>query len=422
LSTLYIRLPSKAAADGTPHWIALPCPFALVSRGDAIEREGMAPLADLSDVAAKVQRVVLLLAASDVTLLRVQVPPLSPSRLKAALPHLVEDQLMSDPAECVVVAGPASHGLRTVAVVNRGWLDILTKTLHTFGARNIAALPAQLCLPYQSGIVSAAVAEYGADIDVTLRLSEQDGIGLPIMSEDPETAPRDVVQTVCTIVPEAPITLYVPQAEVPVYQDVVNTVLALDQRITVFADNWSRWIAGANSTSLDLMAGTSAGDGAKINWRAWRWPLVLATAVLVINIIGLNIDWLRMKREAESLRAAMVQTYRSTFPKETVIVDPVAQMRQKIAAARHAAGELAPDDFTALAAGFGEAWQSVTQASGNNAAAPGIAALEYRDRSLLVRLKAGATMPVDQMKAALAARNLSLSQPATGVWQIRSGK
>jgi general secretion pathway protein L len=424
LSTLYIRLPSKAAADSTPHWIALACPFALVSHGDAIEREGMAPLSDLSDMVAKAQRVVLLLAASDVTLLRIQVPPLSPSRLKSALPHLVEDQLMSDPAECTVVAGNASNGLRTVAVVNRGWLDILITTLRTYGARNIAALPAQLCLPYQPGIVSAAVTAQGTDIfDVALRLSEHEGIGLPIMPEQPDSAAHDVVQTICAIVPEAPITLYVPQPDVHTYQDVVNTLLALEQRITVFADNWSRWIAGARNAPVDLMAGSGAGSNAAvIDWRLWRWPIALAVAVLVINIVGLNIDWLRMRREADAVRTAMVQTYKAAYPKETVIVDPAAQMRQKIAAAEHDAGQVAPDDFTALAAGFGEAWQRVMQTPDRKSSTPGIAGLEYRDRSLLVRLKPGATMPADQMKLALAARNLSLSQPSAGVWQIRSTK
>src|SRR5674476_1695699 len=109
----------------------------------------MSPLSELSDTVAKSQRVVLLLAASDVTLLRVKVPPLSSARLKATLPNLVEDQLIADPSDCVVVAGGLSDGLRTVAVVQRAWLDLLAKTLFAIGARALAALPAQLCLPCQ---------------------------------------------------------------------------------------------------------------------------------------------------------------------------------------------------------------------------------------------------------------------------------
>jgi general secretion pathway protein L len=420
LSTLYIRLPSKAAADSLEPGMPLYCQFATASTGGAVEREGVAALSELSEPAARAQRVVLLLAASDVTLLRVKVPPLSATRLKAALPNLIEDQLMSDPAECVVVAGDSVGGLRTVAVVHRGWLELLNKTLLALGARRIAALPSQLCLPYQPDMVSAAVIEQGAEIDVTVRMAEQDGIGLGIVADQPASAAFDVIQSLVAVVPQAPITLYVPQSRVRDYQESLHTAAhaepALEQRITLHADNWPRWIAGADKAAIDLMSGIGASGGsAAVDWRPWRWPLALAAVLLLINAVGLNVDWLRMKREADALRMGMVQTYKNAFPKETVIIDPVAQMRQKAAAAQRESGQVAPDDFIALAAAFGEA---------STAAAPGalpVVSLEYHDRSLLVKPKQGGE-PSEALRNALSARNLALSQPSAGVWQIRSAK
>lgn len=442
MSTLYIRLPSKAVADSAPHWPDLPCPFALVSNGSSIERQGTSPLSELSDAVAKSQRVVLLLAASDVTVLRLQVPPLSSARLKAALPSLVEDRLITDPADCVVVAGGLSGGLRTVAVVQRAWLDLLAKALIAFGARHIAAFPAQLCLPYQSGqtgqsdqpgSVAAAIndrndGDRDANIDMTLRLSEQDGIGLAITPEPDESAASVAIRTLCAVVPDAPVTLYVPQSAVRSYQEAVNDPVALNhaalnKRINVFADNWSHWIAGANVTALDLMAGLGAGTGPGLDWRPWRWTLALAAAVLVINAAALNIDWWRMKDETNALRATMIQIYKSAYPKESVIIDPVAQIKQKIAAAKRDSGLAAPDDFTAITAGFGEAWAGTVAAAGKTTA---IAALEYRERSLYVRLKPGSEAPTQQMKAALAKQNLALGlapeQSGGVVWKIGSEK
>lgn len=418
MSTLYLRLPSKAAADDAPHWIGLDCPFALVAQRDAIEREGVAALADLAELIAKARHVVLLLAASDVTLLRLQVPPLSAARLKTALPNLVEDQLMSDPAECVIVAAPASAGLRTVAVMQRGWLELLYKTMQAYGARQVSALPSQLCLPWQSGIVSAVIARQDAELDLTLRLSEHDGIGLPIMPEHAESAVDDVLQALCALVPQASVTLHVPQAVVPAYRDAISARPGLDLRITVFADHWSRWIAAAAGAAPDLIAGLGVSAGPQADWRRWRWPLGLAAGLLLVNIAALNFDWWRMKSEASALRTSMLQTYKAAYPKETVIIDPVAQMKQKIAIAQRASGQLAADDFSVLAAKFGEAWRKLAQGAPESA----IAALEYRERSLLVRLKAESGLPVEQMKTLLAAYNLSLSQPSAGVWQIRSAK
>lgn len=470
MSTLYIRPPPQSAADSTSRWLELACPFALVSGGGLIEREGVASFAQLSGAAADAQRVVVVLAASDVTLLRVQVPPLSAAKLKAALPNLVEERLIADPSACVVVAGglpgsfsgnlsgSSSGGLRTVAVVQRDWLKFLANTLIASGARRIAALPAQLCLPCQPeqqgqpgqpgqpGSVTAAISEQGAGLDLTLRFTEQEGIGLAIAPamgaaeglEAQEALAREAIRTLCALVPEAPLTLYVPQPAMRVYQNAISRHDVLNRRINILADNWPRWIAGAQGAAPDLMAGLGAAGGRGLAWREWRWPMGLATAVLLANAIALNADWWRLKSEAGSLRATQIQIYQSAYPKETVILDPLAQMRQKIDAAKRNAGQPAPDDFTAILAAFGEVCGSVMPGR----AASVIEALEYRERSLIVRLKpvlsrvegANIEVPLQQMKTALAERGLSLDlwSPDAGVpdalsarpagWKIRSAK
>ncbi|MFC3107863.1 type II secretion system protein GspL [Undibacterium arcticum] len=422
MSTLYICHPSKAAADHAPPGTTLACPFAWVSDAGAILREGSSALSALSGLIAEAKRVVLLLAASDVSLLRVTAPPLSAPRLKAALRSLVEDQLISDPADCVLVAAaadPAAEGVRTVAVAQRAWLTQLANSLTSLGARRVEMLPAQLCLPYQSGQVTAAVSE-GNEVELTLRLSAQEGIGLPVLPEHDEARAQEVLQNLRVIVPAAAVTLYVPATEVGDYRRLA------DQNMTVEADQWSYWIAGARAATLDLMPELGLGGGSSIDWYRWRWPLGLGLLIVVINVVGLNIEWWRMKREGDSLRNAMVQTFKSAYPKETVIVDPMVQMQQKLAIAKHNAGQSAPDDFTALAAAFGEVWSGVMQGKsaegGSPAGASGIASLEYRERSLLVKLKPDNKLTVDAIKSALAARNLSVAQTAGGAWQIRSGK
>jgi len=369
---------------------------------------------------AKSQRVVLLLAASDVTLLHIKVPPLSPARLKAALPNLVEDQLIADPSDCVVVAGGLSGELRTIAVVQGAWLNTLAKTLISFGAHHISALPTQSCLPDQSGSVIASVNEWGNVIDLTLRMSEQIGIGLAIVPEKEETAASAAIRTLCAVTPEAPVTLYVPISSMPAYQEAVNKPDTSNKHISVSADDWSTWISGTNDSALDLMAELRLSTGPRMNWRAWRWPLALAAAVLLVNVAALNIEWWRMKGESTALRSAMIQIYKSAYPKESVIIDPIAQMQQKIAAAKRNSGQAAPDDFTVITAAFGEAW------SGAAGKATSLASLEYRERSLFVRLKPGIEAPTQQVKAILAARDLALDlapeQSGAVVWKIRSAK
>lgn len=414
-------------ADNASHWITLPCPYALVGNGEAVEREGRAGLSDLAATMRAAQRVVLLLAASDVTLLQLKVPPMSPARLRLALPNLVEDQLMSDPAECVVVAGGTESGLRTVAVVQRAWLQILLETVIGYGARRVTALPSQLCLTQASGSAAAAVTLFGDEIDLVLRLSDQNGMGLPLLPEQPESACSDVVETLCAIVPTACVALYVPQEAVLAYQQCVASLLPMEQRVTVLTDQWQCWIPDTRVTALDLVAGLRGSADVGVDWARWRWPMVLAALLLAVNIGALNWQWWRLSREAAQLQRSMVQIYRSAYPKETVIVDPAAQMRQKIASAQRDNGKPAASDFTALAAGFAAAWASVivppTDAgnnTGNNAAKSTIESVEFRDRSLFVKPKPQIEVSLAQLRIALAAHNLTLAQSAPGIWQIRS--
>jgi general secretion pathway protein L len=398
LTTLYIRLPARADGD------AALSRFALVTDSGAIDQQGEGALRGLGDLVAAARRVVLMLAAADVTMLHVKAPPLSGARLKAALPGLVEEQVLGDPADCVLIAAPQSaDGLRSVAVVQRAYLEPLVRAILALGARAVAALPGQLCLPLQPGHVSAAVAHS----DITLRDGLHHGLGLA-MASTPELA----LQTVRALAGDAPLTLYVPAAELGQYQ-----VLAQEAgpAIALEADQWPHWIAGSKTTTLDLVPGLGSAGARAADWKRWKWPLRLALLALVVNLAGLNIQWLRMKREADAIRQSNLQTFRGAYPKETVIQDPVAQMRMNNARARAASGEVGPEEFTWLAAAFGEAARVLPRPLG-------LASLDYREHALTVKVKPESADPgaLDMLRKALAARSLSLTETAPATWQIRS--
>jgi general secretion pathway protein L len=398
LSTLYIRHPARAEGE---HALSR---FALVNDGGVIEQHGEGPLRNLGDLVGTSRRVVLLLAGADVNLLSVQAPPLTGARLKAALPGLVEEHILGDPADHVLVAAPQQPDeTRPIAVVDRDWLEAIVRILLAQGARSVAAVPGQLCLPLQPGSVSAAI----QGTELTLRQGLFQGFGLEL-----DAAPAVVLQTARAFSGDAPLVLYVPPGQLGEYQ-----VLAADAGpgITLEADDWAHWIAGSKSTALDLVSGLGAAGTQPRDWRRWRWPIGLVLLALAVNLIGLNVEWLRLKREAETIRQSMTQTFRSVYPNQTTILDPVAQMRQNIARARASTGEVAPDEFTYMAAAFGEAMRSLGRQ-------PGIASIEYRERALSVKVKPETVDPglTGQLRTALAARNMSLDEAAPGSWVIRS--
>jgi general secretion pathway protein L len=397
LTTLYIRHPARAEGEG-----AL-CRFAVVSDGGAIAQQGEGALRNLGDVVAASRRVVLLLAGADVTLLAVQAPPLTGARLRAALPALVEEHVLGDPLDCVLVAGPAlPDGRRPVGVVQRDWLEPIVKALLGMGAKAVAAVPSQLCLPLQPGSVSAGIGHN----ELLLRQGQYDGLGLAL-----DGNPTLVLQTARTLAGDAPLNLYVPHEQLGEYQALLAEA---GPGITLESDAWEHWIAGSKSSTLDLVPGLGTAGVAQRDWSRWRWPIRLALAAIVVNIIGVNIEWLRLKREADAVRQAMDQSFRSAFPNQPVI-DPVAQMRQNIARAKAASGQVAPDEFGWIAGAVGEAVRGLGRP-------PGIASMEFRERALTVRVKPETVDPasISQLRAALGARRLTLEESAPATWVIRS--
>jgi general secretion pathway protein L len=387
LTTLYIRHPARAEGEGAP------CRYAVVGDGGSIEAQGEGALRNLTDIVAASRRVVLSL----------QMPPLTGARLRAALPGLVEEHILGDPNDTVLVAGAAAaDGTRPVAVVARDWFEPLVRTLLAQGARAVTALPAQLCLPLQPGGVSAAL--NGAEL--LLRQSQFGGLGLAL-----DANPASALQTARALAGDAPLTLYVPREQLGEY----GVLLAEAGPGTVLeADDWAHWIAGAKSTSFDLVPGLGSAGARQTDWRRWRAPIALALLAVVVNLAGINIEWLRLRGEAEAVRNQMRQTFQSVYPNQPM-VDPVAQMRQGIARAQAGSGQIGSDEFIYLAGALGDASRELTRP-------PGITSIEYKERTLRVRVKPETVDPaaLRQLQAALSARSLSLEAAALDNWLVRS--
>lgn len=413
-STLFISLPARAAVETRPDWPTQPLPFAWFGADGRLQQQGQQTLAELKQTAAGVHKLCLLLAGCDVSLLHTTVPPMSAAKLRQALPNLLEEQLIGDPAGLVLAAGSVVDGACSVAVADKAWMETLAGLVKDWGVRQIAAYPAYLLLTDdEAGAGAVALVEEGADqLELELRSGPVAGLGLTLAAG--QHAPEAVLQTLGVMLAGAPATVFVAAQHQAAYQQAAQT-LADPSALRIKASNWHCRTCGAQQP-IDLMSGVAASHKPAFDFAAWRWPLRLAAALLLVNLAALNFEWFSLKREAQTLQDSVTQTFRNSFPKEQVILDPLAQMQQKVNAARRLAGQATEDDFTSLATRFALAWERVAPGG-----ATALAALEYKDRSLLVKPKSGQALPLDALRTALAAQALDLQPAADGVLQIRNG-
>jgi general secretion pathway protein L len=180
--------------------------------------------------------------------------------------------------------------------------------------------------------------------------------------------------------------------------------------------SWAEWIDTSARVPLDLMTAISSYQPSNIDWRPWRWPIALTAALALFNIVSLNADWWRLRSEGLRVRDDIMGIYQRSFPNDKVVLDPLAQMKQKIATSRSASGQLNTSDFIVLSATLGEVWRE----AGHDLRT--IAVLEYRDGTLSIKLKQGVQIYPEKLRRLLTARQMQLTpSPADPLlWQLRS--
>lgn len=422
-STLYILLPSKAVARERSDWSEHPRSFGLVSDEGGIVQQGQLPLAALKDLAINARQVVLLLAASDVSVMSVNVPPMSPAKLKTALPNLIEELLLDDPEELILLASTPVNGACVIAAVDRSWMELLHSQMQVLEAKKLTAYSLSMTMINESEALTAIIDHDEKNIELAFRLDGKNGVGLTLdRGIDDGTqmdSARQVLQTLSLFAVEADLKVYLSPNDLSMYQRAAESDNSMRDRLHFQVTDWKIRIAGLGASSIDLMSSVSHEKQSSFDWNKWRWPLVLAAATVIMNLAGLNFQWLSMKREAQGLKDSLTQTYRSSFPKESVILDPLVQMQQKINLSRKVAGQSTPDDFLVLAAQFGQVWDSTVAVS---QPASSVVSIEYREHSLFIKIKSSGALPIEQLRTGLQEHALTLVSSTDGILQIKPGR
>lgn len=437
-AVLYLQLPARAEVHQSPNALQqVAFPFALVVRG-RLREQGSARMEALSDTLRRSQRVVLLFSASDVTVMRVTVPPLPAHRLMQALPALVEERLIGDPTACVLASGPSNDSLRTIAVIDRAWLDQWVSRARRLGAKRLSALPLQLCLPSPTAaqavawVIDFSQATQGSR-ELVIRTAHSQAVGLPLGAiEGSEAAsPAGTLDAAMAMTGGSSLTLFVPQTALPAFGEELMTrqtassdgpMPAVELRPT----SWETLIEGAAGAQIDLLSGMIAEDKTSFDWKRWRLPLALALALLLLNVLALNGDWWRLHQEGARLASDSLRVYRHAFPDDraddqTILADPLVRMTQQVHLQRLAAGEPSPSDFLWLSAALGDAWPAIQQATGLDARA--VASIEYRNASLLLRFKPGSQPSLATAQRTLADRQLEvMAGDEPDSWRVKSAQ
>lgn len=410
-STLYIQIPPRTVVDGLGVWSEQTFPYCLASAEKNILQQGSLAFLNLQALAQQADHTVLLVSASDVNFVQVAVPPMPFAKLKAAIPNLLEEQLLADSADLIFIPSPPVKGQCYVAVVARTWMEQVLGLGTLLGATRISAFALSDSLHQHTAMTTVLVEAVQAErqlYEIAVKNAEQIASGLSIDAPKTFTDHSQLAQQIF-----AAVNILAPQDDLQIYAEPslesalrqLFTAQENESRQVQFAPlDWKSKIAGVSNLSVNLLASLNSDSKQSFDWLKWRWTISLISVMILISLLALNWKWWSLRREANTIRDSIQSTYQSAFPKEPASRDPLFQMQQKINAAKKLAGQSSNDDFLVLSAQFAQAWDQLLPAQPSAS----VTTLEYRERSLFVTPKNLAEVPIDQLRALLKERNLKL--------------
>ncbi len=330
-------------------------------------------------VVAGAARIVVIVPGTEVLLTGARVPGRNRQRLLRAIPYALEEQLASDVESLHFAIGPAQgDDTYPVAVVDRARMDGWTALLAEHHIVANQCLPEMLALPLTEDGWSLMV----KGDDVLARTGPYTGF-----ASDLETFP-------------ALVALFDARNEAParaclfgdgsleiddMYLDVVDPEL---QALEILGRGY------VQGPTLDLLQGNYSRSE---EWgrilRPWKTTAALLVAGLLLAGVSTGMNYFSLSKQQEQLAAEIEAVYRETFPKARRIVNPRAQMEQKLKELQRQAGGGGQTAFLALLTDVGRILRSNKGVR--------IQGVTYRDGRLDLQLMADNVQVLDQLKQAL---------------------
>jgi general secretion pathway protein L len=378
---LVIRLGNDR--DTAAHWIAVD------SNGTRLSPPVTGPLSEASkDVAGRA--VIVLVPATAVLTTTVDIPVRGGSRLRAALPFALEEQLADDVENLHFAAGTRrDSGLLPAAVVAhthmQGWLD----TLQEAGITASKIVPENHGLARIPGTLSLLIDDQqvmfndGADNEFVIQgVKPSDALSMAsALTEESDSGASSHLLVYCE-----------PTAEEHFKHDwnaLRNELSSVDLNLLPDGVLPRLAVTVASGRGINLLQGRYGPKTELGNlFRPWRHAAILLLTLGVVAFGGKAVDFYRLGLEEGALKAQFTEEYRQLRPDDTrEIVDPVATVNS---VRRSIGGPAAMQVFL-------PSLQQLSMALQQNSTAD-IEAISYRAGVIDVRLSAPDVATLDNIQ------------------------
>jgi general secretion pathway protein L len=318
-------------------------------------------------------RVILLLPTEEITLTAVELPNLTPARLRQALPYALEEWVAGDVEQLHIAHGPRlADGRIPVAAIQSQQLQDYLKDLADQNIVVDIAMPDALCLPWREGHISLAPCAGG--------WLYRHGI------HDAGFVEPENLETFLELLEAEAKTTHVYGETTPSIH-MGHTVQHRDQ------STLAALLPAAAEPAWQLLQNVS-GSASQKKWQGMgKWLGGMTAAVLIALFAHAGLDWWLLKQQAQDEQQRIQTVFQRLFPGQ-----PISDARvqtERLLARRSQTGD-----------------QFLRQL---NTAAPILAAsdtlklegMDYDGENLVLRLKAPVVADLDEFSQTLSQQSMS---------------
>lgn len=274
---------------------------------------------------------------------RVSLPKLAASRWRAALDTLLEDRLLVDAAQVHLAMAPAAQAGQEVLVAacDKAWLTQALQALEKAGHRVARIVPefepgpARLHLqgqPDQGWLVDCSPEQVQC-LPLTQPAQASLQVWRTLMPRESRLSTEPAMAATARALSDRDAPL-LPASQV--LQEAANSAWNLAQFELASRSSWHQRLA--------RRAGHWLSDAA---WRPARYGL---TALLALQLVGLQV-WVWQERRALAQREqAVAELLTTTFTQVKLVIDPVLQMERETALLAQGSGQATPADLSRMLA------------------------------------------------------------------------
>jgi general secretion pathway protein L len=299
--------------------------------GDDGMPQGNVQTGPLVDAAAESSglRVTALVPGTECLLSQVQIPGRNRQKLLRAVPFALEEQLSDEVENLHFAMGKAmADGAWPVVVIRRQYMQGLLDAVAEAGLDVQQVVSELQAIPLAENEITVLL-----DGEIALvrsgpfsgYVADSENLGLLLAAEPhDEEAPLPVLRL-----------LLREHSQLP------NTdAFAAETQVQQFAgDPLIIFSSGVDANAVNLLQGAFSRSGEWLRiLQPWRSTAALFLVGLLVSAMVMGIDYFRLSRESDQLRAEIEDTFRKAMPGDTRIVNPRVQLQQQLEAVQRGLG------------------------------------------------------------------------------------